>query len=638
MNKRVILVLLPILFLSFKLFSQDLEEPLTVVFESQKSDKQPNDDESSTTEKNPAINEKKPQQINIIGTVNKTASTTSASVCVITKEEIQAMGCKDSSQAISYLTGNMINSNGSRASINSVSIRGSRSTQVKILLNGKELNSPLGAGGNDPAKIPIEMIERIEIQKGAASAFYGNGATGGIINIVTKIPTKNSYYGGYNFHSLDGHDFKFQIGLPFKEKELALSFGGELLYSPTDLNIVGGDIIIDSYLASFNLNLIKETDKYKISFFNYFKENYNFEQIGNEMHHYGGIHSLDWKIKTLKREESSYSGSFTFRPLDLLWNPAETDIDERNSSYSLSLENKYNLSHKWKENSLQFAVLLKLRTDLVDSSSMNFLHRETLSPLASLEIKFNKDKREVGIFDFTARVDAIMGDKNFVFPSANAGFLFFLEKEKRVIWKVSTGNSFRAPTMNELYFISSGYTPNAQLIAEKSISFDSGFIFKPKPFIEIGTSYFYKKEYDSIVWEANSAENSEQLDFNGVEASLKAIFLLQNGFELSFNGNYLFTFANYSDNTPFDLAHKHILKTNLFFGYKKNAFINLSTNYYSGFSDIEQFVEINLNARFGFDEYFLTLGIDNILDADLRYHRFSSKTPRAFSIGIEYRR
>ncbi|MBV7536026.1 TonB-dependent receptor [Duganella sp. sic0402] len=40
--------------------------------------------------------------------------------------------------------------------------------------------------------IPIDTVERIEITRGGASVLYGGGATGGVINIVTRRPQANS--------------------------------------------------------------------------------------------------------------------------------------------------------------------------------------------------------------------------------------------------------------------------------------------------------------------------------------------------------------------------------------------------------------------------------------------------------------
>ena len=38
----------------------------------------------------------------------------------------------------------------------------------------------------DTAWVPPEMIERIEVLRGPAAARYGNGAAGGVVNIITK--------------------------------------------------------------------------------------------------------------------------------------------------------------------------------------------------------------------------------------------------------------------------------------------------------------------------------------------------------------------------------------------------------------------------------------------------------------------
>ncbi|WP_343731199.1 TonB-dependent receptor [Duganella sp.] len=43
--------------------------------------------------------------------------------------------------------------------------------------------------------IPIDTVERIEITRGGASVLYGDGATGGVISIVTKRPGANSRRG-----------------------------------------------------------------------------------------------------------------------------------------------------------------------------------------------------------------------------------------------------------------------------------------------------------------------------------------------------------------------------------------------------------------------------------------------------------
>ncbi|MCR4316131.1 MAG: TonB-dependent receptor plug domain-containing protein [Planctomycetes bacterium] len=66
----------------------------------------------------------------------------------------------------------------------SVSIRGSTSDQVLVLLDGVPLN--LAAGGSvDLSNIPASSIEKIEVYRGSAPVRYGDAGVGGTINLVT---------------------------------------------------------------------------------------------------------------------------------------------------------------------------------------------------------------------------------------------------------------------------------------------------------------------------------------------------------------------------------------------------------------------------------------------------------------------
>ncbi|MEC5344983.1 TonB-dependent siderophore receptor, partial [Brenneria populi] len=42
----------------------------------------------------------------------------------------------------------------------------------------------------DTSWVPADMVERIEVLRGPAAARYGNGAAGGVVNIITKQPTQ----------------------------------------------------------------------------------------------------------------------------------------------------------------------------------------------------------------------------------------------------------------------------------------------------------------------------------------------------------------------------------------------------------------------------------------------------------------
>jgi len=58
-------------------------------------------------------------------------------------------------------------------------------SNVVVMVDGFRLN-PSDMAGPDFSAIPLDQIERIEIVRGAGSVLYGDGAVGGVINIITK--------------------------------------------------------------------------------------------------------------------------------------------------------------------------------------------------------------------------------------------------------------------------------------------------------------------------------------------------------------------------------------------------------------------------------------------------------------------
>lgn len=77
-----------------------------------------------------------------------------------------------------------------------VSLRGLGTAQTLILVDGRRMPSVNTGGGGlgqpDINGIPLSAIERIEVLPSTASGIYGGGATGGVVNIITR----QDYSGG----------------------------------------------------------------------------------------------------------------------------------------------------------------------------------------------------------------------------------------------------------------------------------------------------------------------------------------------------------------------------------------------------------------------------------------------------------
>jgi outer membrane receptor for ferrienterochelin and colicins len=73
----------------------------------------------------------------------------------------------------------------------------------QILINGRPIFSPL-TGLYGMEQIPANMVERIEVVRGAGSALYGSSAIGGTVNIITRIPQDAGYELGTTIQSING--------------------------------------------------------------------------------------------------------------------------------------------------------------------------------------------------------------------------------------------------------------------------------------------------------------------------------------------------------------------------------------------------------------------------------------------------
>lgn len=103
-------------------------------------------------------------------------------------EETQAKTLRDALK--SALGVNVFNDFQGRSN---VSIRGSESRHVLIMVDGKRLGGELSynsANAWDVDRIRMEDVERVEIIRGPAGALYGSDAMAGVINVITKTPEK----------------------------------------------------------------------------------------------------------------------------------------------------------------------------------------------------------------------------------------------------------------------------------------------------------------------------------------------------------------------------------------------------------------------------------------------------------------
>ena len=127
-------------------------------------------------------------------------------VTVISREDIELSLANDLAELLRFQAGIDIGRNGGPGQATSVFMRGTESNHTLVLIDGVRMN-PGTLGGAAVQHIAPEMIERIEIVKGARSALFGTDAIGGVINIITRR-AESAYFetslGAGSFDSLSG--------------------------------------------------------------------------------------------------------------------------------------------------------------------------------------------------------------------------------------------------------------------------------------------------------------------------------------------------------------------------------------------------------------------------------------------------
>ncbi|MEO7965285.1 MAG: TonB-dependent receptor [Gemmatimonadaceae bacterium] len=110
--------------------------------------------------------------------------TTTATVTVITGEQLRSAGIVQLVDALRAVPGVNVVRTGSAGAQTSLFLRGGESDYVRVLVDGVAMNDPGGA--IDLSAITVDNVERIEVVRGPASVLYGSDAVTGVVHIFTR--------------------------------------------------------------------------------------------------------------------------------------------------------------------------------------------------------------------------------------------------------------------------------------------------------------------------------------------------------------------------------------------------------------------------------------------------------------------
>ena len=132
------------------------------------------------------------------------AQDTSASVTVITREEIDQRQAVPIADALLYVPGVSVGKTGPEGGLTSIFLNGGNSYQTKVLIDGTSVNLP--GGSIDFSNLTLDNVDKVEVVRGAESALYGTDAVSGVIQLFThrgetRIPAFSAFAEGGTFSS-----------------------------------------------------------------------------------------------------------------------------------------------------------------------------------------------------------------------------------------------------------------------------------------------------------------------------------------------------------------------------------------------------------------------------------------------------
>lgn len=162
--------------------------------------------ENDTTELNFELTSKSYLLDEVVVSATKTPKRQTDSpviVDVISSQTLENVQACNLSEGLKFQTGLRIETDCQTCNYTQLRMNGLTGGYSQILINGRPIFSPL-TGLYGMEQLPANMIDRIEIIRGGGSSLYGSSAIGGTVNVITKIPSENTYPVDYTYQNIDG--------------------------------------------------------------------------------------------------------------------------------------------------------------------------------------------------------------------------------------------------------------------------------------------------------------------------------------------------------------------------------------------------------------------------------------------------
>ena len=502
-----------------------------------------------------------------------------SSITVITAKDIEAKGYTTVKDVLKGTPGLDVVSCGGPGQMTSVFMRGANSYHTLVLIDGVEMNDPTGMNrGFNFSNLTVDNIERIEILRGPQSPLYGADAMGGVINIITKKGEgKPKFYLGSEGGSYDTwREFAgASMGSERVNVSLEASHNSSDGFSSADDDLPGNDEDDkwENTSASARLGFVL-SENADLDFIGRFQDGRTHLDYG------GGPYQdvEDYHVEERKVFTRAHAHVFAFDGLweqTLAYGFADHDRKRRDCPYGDSDVDGKKHEISWQNNFyLHETNTLTLGLEYEKEEMDN---HEELDESAYTHSVFVQDQIKLGGFSFTTIGLRYDDHEDFGSKTTFRITQAFLLKDLGTKFKGSYGTGFRAPSLNELYYVSPWGGPggNPDLDPEESEGWDIGIeqsLFNNC--MTLGITYFYNDFDDLIIWE-NGYNNVDEAKTRGIESFIKIMPFD----DLSLCLNYTYTDTEDDDGKRLIRRPLHKAGLNTCYRFLKRGTANLDILY-----------------------------------------------------------
>jgi len=385
----------------------------------------------------------------------------SRSVTTITAKEIAESGANTLIDVLSDVAGIELRSRGAQDVQSDIYIRGGGFDQVLLLIDGIKVDNPQTGHHTLNAILPIEMIERVEILKGAAGRVYGQNAFSGAINIVTKTPSTEDLK-----VTLSGGSFDYQKAALFATDQRESS--SHTLYVET-ISSDGYRYNTDYYNQNYLWKSSWKTDQEPVELL----ASFNNRRFGANGFYASPTFTDQFEAtqSSLLGLTTSINGNWHIKP-KLYWKRGQDEFilfkNDPSIYRNMHITNKLGAEvNATKKHALgTTGIGFELAHVSIRSNNLGE-HARTLAH-GYLEHRFVSNRWDVTPgFSVSHYTD----QDTFFYPGIDIGFQ--INGDSRLFF--NSGYTYRIPTYTDLYYNDPTTLGNESLLPEKALSTEIGF-------------------------------------------------------------------------------------------------------------------------------------------------------------------